>query len=91
MTSTNQAGGHPPDRPRAPPSGIKLTTADAALIKGMLARGDRQSDIAAYFRGVNIGRISEIATEQKFSHVSAAPLEDLPPPGPYSPVQRPHN
>jgi hypothetical protein len=57
----------------------------------MLARGDRQSDIAAFFCGVNIGRISEIATGQKFRNVVAAPIEDLPPPGPYSPVHKPHN
>lgn len=37
---------------RAPESGIRLSSADAALVKGMLARGDRQHDIAAWF-GVN--------------------------------------
>ena len=35
---------------RAKNSGIRLTEQDAAIIKGMLARGDRQSDIAAYFK-----------------------------------------
>jgi hypothetical protein len=39
---------------RAQPSGITLSVADAALIKGMLRRGDRQHDIAAWF-GVNGG------------------------------------
>ncbi len=67
---------------RAPASGISLTKADAALAKGMLARGDRQHDIAAWF-GVNGGRIAEIATGQKFRNVAAAPPEQLPEPGPY--------
>lgn len=61
---------------------IHLTAADAALVKGMLYRGDRQSDIAAYF-GVNSGRISDIATGRTFSWVTSAPAASLPPPGPY--------
>jgi len=52
------------------------------LIKGMLARGDRQHDIAAWF-GVNGGRVGEIATGFRFGGVVAAPPEALPPPGPY--------
>jgi hypothetical protein len=67
---------------RAQPSGISLTEADAALVKGMLARGDRQHDIAAWF-GVNGGRIAEIATERKFHSVALAPTAVLPQPGPY--------
>jgi hypothetical protein len=67
---------------QAEPSGVTLTRADAALVKGMLARGDRQHDVAAYF-GVNGGRIAEIATGVRFGAVSAAPYDDLPPPGPY--------
>ena len=41
---------------RANASGISLTAAHAALVKGMLKRGDRQHDIAAWF-GVNGGRV----------------------------------
>jgi hypothetical protein len=67
---------------RAEASGIHLGEADAALIKGMLTRGDRQHDIAAWF-GVNGGRIAEVATGARFSWVTEAKLEDLPPPGPY--------
>lgn len=56
---------------RAKPSGIHLTALDAAIVKGMLARGDRQHDIAAWF-GVNGGRIAEVATGASFSSVPAA-------------------
>lgn len=67
---------------RANPSGIVLTEADAALVKGMLARGDRQHDIAAWF-GVNGGRIAEIANGTRFAEVQEAPMSMLPPEGPY--------
>ena len=66
---------------RANSSGIRLTEHDASLVKGMLARGDRQHDIAAWF-GVNGGRIAEIATGTTFAGVPMA-TRDLPPPGPY--------
>lgn len=66
----------------AKPSGIRLDEDDAAIVKGMLARGDRQHDIAAWF-GVNGGRIAEISTGAKFEKVRAADLGELPPPGPY--------
>jgi hypothetical protein len=59
-----------------------LTPEDAALIKGMLKRGDLQSDIAAFF-GTNGGRISEINTGHRYPEVHAVPEELLPPPGPY--------
>ena len=67
---------------RARPSGIHLNEHDAAIAKGMLARGDRQHDIAAWF-GVNGGRIAEIAAGRKFRSVIAMPFKNLPPPGPY--------
>ncbi len=66
---------------RAKTSGVRLTVHDAALVKGMLARGDRQHDIAAWF-GVNGGRIAEVATGATFGWVYQV-TEDLPPPGPY--------
>ena len=69
-------------RSRAPASGMKLDQRDAAIVKGMLARGDRQHDIAAWF-GVNGGRIGEIASRQKFADVRSEPFANLPPPGPY--------
>jgi hypothetical protein len=55
-----------------------------ALIKGMLERGDKQSDIAACF-GINGGRVAEINTGQKWGHTATAPVEALPPAGPYPP------
>ena len=66
----------------APPSGIRLDEDDAAIVKGMLARGDRQYDIAAWF-GVNGGRIGEISTGAKFVEVKPAEPGELPPQGPY--------
>ena len=73
-------------RHRALPSGVRLTTDDAAVIKGMLARGDRQHDVAAWF-GVNGGRIGEIATGRRFRSINPA-TEGLPPPGPYPQARR---
>jgi hypothetical protein len=66
---------------RAKPSGNTLTARDASLIKAMLARGDRQHDIAAWF-GVNGGRISDVATGKLFSWAKPA-TSDLPLAGPY--------
>lgn len=66
---------------RAPNSGIRLSERDAAVVKAMIARGDRQHDIAAWF-GVNGGRIGEIASGQKFRTVIPA-TANLPPRGPY--------
>ena len=67
---------------RAQSSGITLCAADAALIKGMLRRGDRQHDIAAWF-GVNGGRVAEVAVGARFGEIQAARAADLPPRGPY--------
>jgi hypothetical protein len=67
---------------RASSSGISLTSRDAAVIKGMLVRGDRQHDIAAWF-GVNSARIAEIAKGDRFCGVAVAAQEELPPSGPY--------
>ena len=71
MSIRNERADAEPDR---------LDAEIAALIKGMLKRGDRQSDIAACFL-INGGRISEINTGQRFPDVPAA--TELPPHGPY--------
>jgi hypothetical protein len=69
---------------RAPSSGVSLTEADAAIAKGMLTRGDRQHDVAAWF-GVNGGRVAELASGKLFWWVSPAPVDHgLPPSGPYA-------
>lgn len=67
---------------KAQPSGNRLYEEDATIVKGMLARGDRQHDIAAWF-GVNGGRIAEISTGAKFAAVKPADFAELPPKGPY--------
>ena len=57
-----------------------LNPTDASLVKGMLARGDKQHDIAAYF-GVNAGRVADVKTGKKHRDVVAAPDAALPSPG----------
>lgn len=74
---------------RANASGISLSRTDAALVKGMLRRGDRQHDIAAWF-GVNGGRIAEVSTGARHGDVLPARDEILPPPGPYMPGRIAH-
>lgn len=66
---------------KAPSSGRVLNATDAALVKGMINRGDRQHDIAAYF-AVNGGRIGETSTGAKFASVTPA-KGGLPPAAPY--------
>ena len=61
---------------------MALNNIEIAIVKGMIARGDRQHDIAAYF-GVNGGRIAEINTGHTGHGVKAATPQDLPPSGPY--------
>lgn len=68
---------------RASNSGIRLTDQDAVVIKGMIKRGDRQHDIAAWF-GVNAGRIAEVATGRTFRSVETPDRINLPPRGPYT-------
>ena len=60
----------------------KLTDHVVSLIKGMLKRGDRQSDISACFL-INAGRVAEINTGHRGAGVITASLDDLPPAGPY--------
>lgn len=68
---------------RAEPSGNRLTKADASLVKGMIKRGDRKHDIAAWF-GVNQGRIAEVASGDLHPDAPEARADALPPPGPYT-------
>jgi hypothetical protein len=61
-------------------SGLSLTTNDIPIVLGMVARGDRSHDIAAWF-GVNQGRIKE-AKDGKYGLPGPAPANSLPPKGP---------
>lgn len=67
----------------AKPSGRRLSERDADLVLGMVGRGDRKHDIAAWF-GVNQGRIAEVEHGQLHPGAKAAPNSELPPPGPYT-------
>ena len=70
---------------------MKISEEDAAVIKGMLARGDKQQWIVAWFGGdFNPGRVADINTGQKFGDVAAAPRSRLPPIGPYVSGQSAH-
>lgn len=60
-------------------SGISLYKSDARIVLGMVARGDRDHDIAAWF-GVNQGRIAEVKAGE-FGDLEAAPAQELPPSG----------
>lgn len=68
----------------------KITEEVAATVKGMIARGDRQMDIATYC-GINQARVAEIrlgkGAGKKFRHV-APKAHDLPSPGPYVVVSK---
>lgn len=66
---------------RGKASGHTLVATDAPTIFGMVARDDRDHDIAAWF-GVNQGRIAEVKDGSKFGIVAAAPANSLPPKGP---------
>lgn len=68
---------------KAAASGITLGFRETCVVKGMLARGDRQHDIASYV-GVNGGRIAEVANGTNvYPNAQPTPEADLPPPGPY--------
>ena len=54
---------------------------EIAVVKGMLARGDKQHNIAAYFN-CNAGRVAEIATGKVGGIVLPAAATELPSPAP---------
>jgi hypothetical protein len=57
---------------------MSLSNQDAAVIKGMLARGDFQHDIAAHFNE-NPARVAEIKSGEKFNNVKPADAATIPP------------
>lgn len=61
-------------------SGYHVTSADVPVVLGMVARGDRSHDVAAWF-GFNQGRIKE-CKDGKYGSPAAAPATTLPPKGP---------
>jgi hypothetical protein len=67
-------------------SGISLSNRDAGMVLGMVARDDREHDIAAWF-GVNQGRIAEVK-QGSHGSIVAAPAHELPPKGPPGPKGR---
>jgi hypothetical protein len=62
---------------------MALSHRDTRIVKGMLLRGDKQHDIAAYF-SVNGARVAEVATgDCAYPNAEPLPVDQLPPPGPY--------
>jgi hypothetical protein len=66
--------------PRSNASGYSLSNSDVPTILGMVARGDRDHDIAGWF-GVNQGRIKG-AKDGQYGPGTPAPGNALPPKGP---------
>ena len=56
---------------------MSLSQKDAQIIMGMLARGDHNHHIAAWF-GENPARVAEVKDGSAFGTVTAAPSTDLP-------------
>ena len=65
---------------------MSLTNHDASIVLGMIARGDKQQDIAAWF-GENQARIPEVESGSHGNLPLAAPA-DLPPRGAPGPKGR---
>lgn len=65
---------------------MPLSNRDASIVLGMLARGDDNQDISAWF-GVNPARIVEIK-DGAYGAVVAAPSVELPPKGAVGPKAR---
>ncbi len=59
---------------------MAMTMNDAKIAIGMLARGDNQHDVGAWF-GKNSARIVEVS-KRSWSTFDAAPAEELLPKGP---------
>ena len=62
------------------PRALSVSQEDARIILGMVARGDKNQDIAAWF-GINQGRIPE-TKQGKYGNPQPAPTAELPPKGP---------
>lgn len=65
----------------------QLDRGTAAVIKGMLGRGDRIQDIAVWF-GVSVRVIHAVQSGAVHPFLALAPQNALPPAGPYSGAAR---
>lgn len=65
--------------PKAARSGLSVQSSDVPVILGMIDRGDRNHDIAAWF-GLNQGRIKEVKDGQ-YGTPAIASATKLPPSG----------
>ena len=65
---------------------MALSNHDASIVLGMVNRGDKRHDIAAWF-GENQARIAEVE-QGSYGSISAAPAKDLPPKGAPGPKER---
>lgn len=59
---------------------MALTKRDGELIMGMVARGDKKHEIAAWF-GENPARVAEVESGEAFGPLASAEPADLPPRG----------
>lgn len=66
---------------------MSLSHKDAEIIMGMLERGDKNHDIAAWF-GENPARVAEVKDGTAFGTVKCALKEELPPRGAVGPKAR---
>lgn len=66
---------------------MSLSQSEGRIIMGMLARGDKNHDIAAWF-GENPARVAEVKDGTMFGVLPAAPASDLPPKGAVGPKAR---
>lgn len=65
---------------------MALTNEQASIILGMVARGDKRHDIAAWY-GENQARVAEVE-DGKYGQLQAASAEKLPPKGAPGPKGR---
>ena len=67
----------------------RLSDTEAAIVKAMITRGDRQHDIAAFFN-VNGGRVADVSTGTTHDNVAPALPATLPPKGTVRPLVSPY-
>ncbi|MGO8420962.1 hypothetical protein ACC807_15330 [Rhizobium ruizarguesonis] len=65
---------------------MAFSNKEASVVLGMVARGDKRHDIAAWY-GENQARVAEVEQGQ-YGNVTAAPAAELPPKGAPGPKGR---